>query len=73
MNQSYPEYWPQYFTATIYKWKHLLADDKHKNIIVDSLKNLVINKRIELNAFVVMSNHLHLIWQPCFDDEVTNL
>jgi putative transposase len=25
---------------------------------------MVENKRIELNAFVVMTNHIHLIWQP---------
>ena len=25
---------------------------------------MVENKRIELNAFVVMDNHIHLIWQP---------
>ena len=66
MKQSYPEYWPQYFTATIQEWKHLLADDAHKNIVIGSLKFLVINKRIVLNAFVLMSNHLHLIWQPLF-------
>lgn len=66
MNQSYPEYWSQYFTATIYEWKHLLADDRHKDIIVGSLKFLLTKKRIELNAFVIMSNHLHLIWQPLF-------
>ena len=66
MKQSYPEYWPQYFTATIYEWKHLLAADSHKNIIVSSLEFLVTKKRIVLNAFIIMSNHLHLIWQPLF-------
>ena len=25
---------------------------------------MVENKRIELNAFAVMDNHIHLIWQP---------
>ena len=25
---------------------------------------MVENKRIQLNAFVVMDNHIHLIWQP---------
>ena len=25
---------------------------------------MVKDKRIELNAFVVMDNHIHLIWQP---------
>ena len=54
----------QFFTATIYKWNQLLADNNHKNIIIDCLKFLVSNKRVELNAFVIMSNHIHLIWQP---------
>ena len=73
MNQSYPEYWSQYFTATIYEWKHLLADDRHKDTIVNSLKFLVTKKRIELNAFVIMSNHLHLIWQPLFGYTPSNI
>lgn len=42
----------------------MLNDDKHKEIIIDSLRFLVTDKRIELNAFVIMSNHIHLIWQP---------
>ena len=66
MNATYPEHWPQFYTATIYKWQHLLANDKHKDIVIDSLKFLVAEKRIELNAFVIMSNHIHLIWQPMF-------
>ncbi len=66
MNFNYPEYWPQFYTATILEWQQLLSDDKHKDIIVDSLKFLVTEKRIELNAFVIMPNHIHLIWQPMF-------
>ena len=60
----FPTEWPQYFTASIRNWMPLLAEDKYKNIITDSLHFLVENKRIELNAFVVMHNHIHLIWQP---------
>ena len=66
MKETFPIEGSQFFTATIYQWNHLLADDNHKNIIVDSLKFLVTNNRIELNAFVIMSNHIHLIWQPLF-------
>lgn len=66
MKTTFPEYYPQFYTATIYDWKHLLKDDMHKDIIVDSLTFLVNNKRIILNAFVIMSNHIHLIWQPMF-------
>ena len=64
---KYPIYWPQYFTATILEWKHLLKQDKCKDIIVDSLRFLVADGRIELNAFVIMNNHIHLIWQPLGD------
>ncbi len=66
MEKPFPIYSPQFFTATIHEWQHALADDKHKDIIIDSLNFLVTKKRIELNAFVIMSNHIHLIWQPLF-------
>jgi len=66
MNTTYPIEYPQFFTATIIDWKHLLLDNRHKDIIIDSLKFLVAEKRIILNAFAIMSNHIHLIWQPTF-------
>jgi putative transposase len=62
--QSYPEYWPQFYTSTILDWKPLLKYDKYKDIIIDSLQYLVNQKRIILHAFVIMSNHIHIIWQP---------
>jgi putative transposase len=61
---NFPTIWPQFFTATIQNWKQLLKDDEYKNIITKCLKFLVYEKRIELNAFVIMSNHVHIIWQP---------
>jgi REP element-mobilizing transposase RayT len=64
MPALYPEYWPQFFTATILEWKTLLQQDKYKEEIVKSLRFLVQQKRIKLYAFVIMNNHLHLIWQP---------
>jgi REP element-mobilizing transposase RayT len=64
---KYPIYWPQYFTATILEWKYLLKQDKYKDVIIDSLRFLVSERRVELNAFVIMNNHMHLIWQPLGD------
>ena len=55
--------YPQFFTATILDWEKLLVPDKYKDIIIDSLRFLVHANRIKLNAFVVMDNHIHLIWQ----------
>ena len=54
---------PQFFTATILEWKHLLKEDKYKDIILESLRFLVKEQRVIINSFVIMSNHIHLIWQ----------
>jgi putative transposase len=64
MNTTYAEEWPQFYTASILQWQLLLADDACKNIVVESLQFLVSEKRIALYGFVIMSNHIHLIWQP---------
>jgi len=53
----------QFFTATILDWKNLLKPDKYKDIVIESLGFLVKDKRVEVNAFVIMQNHIHLIWQ----------
>ena len=54
---------PTFFTATILDWKMLLKPEKYKEIIVSSLKYLVETNKIIVSAFVIMDNHLHLIWQ----------
>ncbi len=59
----FSEYYPDYFTATILEWKHLLKQDKYKDIIVSSLEFLVKENRIKVFGFAVMSNHIHVIWQ----------
>ena len=55
--------YPQFFTASIKGWYKLLEHDKYKDIIVNSLRFLTEDKRISLNAFVIMPDHIHLIWQ----------
>ena len=68
MPQIYPEYWPQFFTATILEWKPLLQDNHYKDEIIKTLQFLVKQKRIRLYAFapiwIGVNNHMHLIWQP---------
>ena len=58
---------PQFFTATILEWKKLLKPEKYKDIITSSLQFLVDNNRTKVNAFVIMDNHIHLIWQMMAD------
>jgi putative transposase len=52
-----------FWTATIHKWMPLLNSDVNKQIIVDSLKYLSDKELITVYAFVIMPNHIHLIWQ----------
>jgi putative transposase len=40
------DYHPQFFTATVLEWKHLLKEDAFKDIIINSLKFLKNEKSI---------------------------
>jgi len=52
-----------FFTATILNWKNLLASDRYKQIILESLLFLSQKKKIAIYGFVIMPNHIHLIWE----------
>ena len=65
--EKYPIYWPQFYTATIFEWKPLLKPAKYKDVIIESLRHLTINKKITLYAFVKINNRIHLIWQAVGD------
>ncbi len=62
--ENYPIHWPQFYTATILEWKPLLISNTNKWIIIDSLRYLTQSKIVKVYALVIMSNHIHLIWQP---------
>ncbi len=53
----------QFFTATVLKWKTLLFNNDYKQIILDSLSFLVARNRVKVFCFVIMPNHIHIIWQ----------
>ncbi len=63
MNKINFKYHAQFFTATILEWKKLLVNDECKEIIMNSLKFLHQEKSIIVYSFVIMPNHLHIIWQ----------
>ncbi len=52
-----------FWTATINKWQKLLAEDEYKKIIISSLEYLSAKGKADVFAFVVMPNHIHLIWR----------
>lgn len=52
-----------FWTATVNSWYKLFAEDIPKRIIIDSLANLSSKGKITVYAFVIMPNHIHLIWR----------
>ena len=59
----YHRYFNLYFTtATILEWKHLLKVGALKDIIIESMRFLVREERAVIYDFVIMPNHIHIIW-----------
>jgi putative transposase len=55
--------YPQFFTATNLEWKNLLQTDKYKDIVIEDMRFIVKDKRVIIYGFVIMHNHMHIIWQ----------
>ncbi len=70
----YTKYFDIYFTtATIKDWFPLLENDLYKKYITDSLSYLVKEKSVFVYAFVIMPNHIHLIWQLRGETELSKI
>ncbi len=52
---------PHFITTTVVGWADALSREAYKDIIIDSLKYCQENKGLIVHAWVIMSNHLHLI------------
>ena len=52
-----------FWTDTIKDWKHLLKQDKYKVEIINQLKWLVERNKIKVYGYVIMPNHIHLLWE----------
>ena len=52
-----------FWTDTIKDWRCLLKVDFYKNIILDCWHELVKRKKITIYGFVIMPNHLHILWE----------
>jgi len=48
-------------TLTIVGWIDLFTRECYKEIIIDNLKYCQQNENLEIYAYVIMSNHLHLV------------
>ncbi len=70
----FTRYFDIYFTtATIKDWYPLLENEMYKKYIIDSLSFLVKEESVIVYAFVIMPNHIHLIWQLRNDAELSKI
>lgn len=53
-----------FVTWTVVNWLPLFAESVHRQIVLDSLSYLRTDKQTQLNAFVVMSTHIHAVLWP---------
>ena len=52
-----------FYTVAILDWMRLLESDKFKLIILNSLIHLVEKEKLKIYGFVIMPNHIHIIWE----------
>ena len=50
-----------YVTFQIVKWVDIFTRKVYRDIVIDSLKYCQTNKGLEIYAFVIMSNHIHIL------------
>ena len=50
-----------YLTLTVVNWVDVFTRKNHKQAVVDSLRYCIHNKGLNVYAWCLMSNHLHLI------------
>ena len=52
-----------YITATVVDWIDIFTRKNYRDCIIESLKYNIKNKKLTVYAYVIMSNHIHLIIQ----------
>ena len=52
-----------FWTATIHNWNPVLEPDYRKDIIIKSLCWLKEQELAQIYAYVIMPNHIHMIWR----------
>ena len=62
-----------FVTFTVFNWIDALTRSEYKDIIVDSLRYCSENKGMKLHAWVIMSNHVHLIMSTSGDQKISFL
>jgi REP element-mobilizing transposase RayT len=52
-----------FWTDTVKDWKPIFNNPEYKSVLISSLGELVKRDVLSVYAFVIMPNHIHLIWE----------
>jgi putative transposase len=63
----------QFFTAVCTDWLPLLKNDECKDVIIRALKYRVKTNEVGVAGFVIMPNHIHIIWRMGAETKRENL
>lgn len=60
---------PHFITFAVVNWIDVFSRECYKEIVIESLKFCIAEKGLNLHAWVIMSNHIHLIAsaKECFE------
>ena len=58
------KHYAYFVTWTVVEWLPLFAEPAYRQIVLDALRYLRTHKQTQLNAFVIMSTHIHAILWP---------
>ena len=62
-----------YLTITVKEWVDVFTRQRYRDIIIESLQHCMDNKGLSLYAYVIMSNHLHMIARAKEGYELSNI
>ncbi|MGN6493944.1 MAG: REP-associated tyrosine transposase [Agriterribacter sp.] len=52
-----------FMTFTVVDWIDLFSRQLYRDILIKNMKHCQLNKRLSVGAYVIMMNHMHVIWQ----------
>lgn len=64
---------PHFITFAVVNWIDVFSRETYNEIIIESLKFCITNKGLRLHAWVIMSNHVHLIASAKNDVKIADI
>ena len=64
---------PHFITMTLVEWLDLFSREKYKELVIENLKFCIKEKGLSVHAYVVMTNHLHMIVRSEKDKDLAGI